>query len=542
MPPTDKKIEKLQKLLEIANEDFATPDDLLDVSEGLLSVITYEKERVDKLIAESKDNDRTEKQEILKTLNAKEQSLKYLISELGRSYSDDNEQISNKFSKEVKRLERKIPNKVDLTELYQEIETLRAGINSFPTELTLNNEAVRDGLELLQGDERLDVSAIRGIDEMFAEVSKKGDGVIKVGVHLLRYLNDVNIEGITNGQTLIWNATLGRFEAGTASGGSKHIIKDETISLPARTNLNFTGAGVTATDNAGTDSTDITIAGGGGGISDGNKGDITVTASGATWTINTNAVVNADLAQMATKTYKGRTSALTGDPEDVPVATLKTDLALVKADVGLGNVDNTSDANKPVSTATQTALNLKEDLTNKSTNTALGTSNTLYPSQNAVKVYADAVQAFSIQRANHTGSQLASTISDFASTVLATVLSGLSVATGTAVTAADSILVAIGKLQKQNTDQDTAIALNTAKVTNATHTGEVTGATTLTVDKTAVTNKTTVTADAADYVLISDTSDSGNLKKVLASDLAGGGGGLTEAQVRVIARRYAVAL
>jgi hypothetical protein len=30
--------------------------------------------------------------------------------------------------------------------------------------------------------------------------------------------------------------------------------------------------------------------------------------------------------------------------------------------VGLGNVDNTSDANKPVSTATQTALNLKANL------------------------------------------------------------------------------------------------------------------------------------------------------------------------------------
>ena len=37
-------------------------------------------------------------------------------------------------------------------------------------------------------------------------------------------------------------------------------------------------------------------------------------------------------------------------------------VALVKGDVGLGNVDNTSDANKPVSTAQQTALNLKADL------------------------------------------------------------------------------------------------------------------------------------------------------------------------------------
>jgi hypothetical protein len=40
-------------------------------------------------------------------------------------------------------------------------------------------------------------------------------------------------------------------------------------------------------------------------------------------------------------------------------AQLKTTLALVKGDVGLGNVDNTSDVNKPVSTAQQTALDAK---------------------------------------------------------------------------------------------------------------------------------------------------------------------------------------
>jgi len=38
-------------------------------------------------------------------------------------------------------------------------------------------------------------------------------------------------------------------------------------------------------------------------------------------------------------------------------------VTLVKGDVGLGNVDNTSDANKPVSTATSTALGLKVDKT-----------------------------------------------------------------------------------------------------------------------------------------------------------------------------------
>ena len=60
-----------------------------------------------------------------------------------------------------------------------------------------------------------------------------------------------------------------------------------------------------------------------------------------------------------------------------------------KADLGLNFVDNTSDLNKPISNATQTALNGKENVSNKSTNTSLGTSDTLYPSQKAVKTYVD---------------------------------------------------------------------------------------------------------------------------------------------------------
>lgn len=41
---------------------------------------------------------------------------------------------------------------------------------------------------------------------------------------------------------------------------------------------------------------------------------------------------------------------------------LSSDVTVTKSDVGLGNVDNTSDANKPVSTAQQTALDLKSNL------------------------------------------------------------------------------------------------------------------------------------------------------------------------------------
>ena len=74
----------------------------------------------------------------------------------------------------------------------------------------------------------------------------------------------------------------------------------------------------------------------------------------------------------------------------------KTFQTLDKTAVGLANVDNTSDLNKSISTATQTALNLKQDalgftpenVANKE-NTTLDTSTTKYPTNNLVKTNLD---------------------------------------------------------------------------------------------------------------------------------------------------------
>lgn len=128
------------------------------------------------------------------------------------------------------------------------------------------------------------------------------------------------------------------------------------------------------------------------------SGDVTSVADGAT-TIANNAVTNAKAADMAANSIKGNNTGGAADPLDLTAA------------------------------QTRTLLNVADGATANSSDATL------------------------LARANHTGTQLAATISDFSTAVAATA----------------------------------AVTANTAKVTNATHTGEVTGATALTITADAVT-------------------------------------------------------
>lgn len=95
------------------------------------------------------------------------------------------------------------------------------------------------------------------------------------------------------------------------------------------------------------------------------------------------------------------------------------------------------------------------------------------------------------------------------------VLDKTAISNKTAVTAVGTDYVLIG----DTSDSDNLKKALISDFANATHTGEVTGATVLTVDKTAISNKTLVTAAKGDHVLAGDASDSDNLKKVKVETL-----------------------
>lgn len=167
--------------------------------------------------------------------------------------------------------------------------------------ITANPMASRDALEsIIDEDEKLSIDAVGHLKEELEDIRKIRSEVQRGG-------------GLSTARVLQLIS-----ENGGGSGG--HTIEDEGSALTQRSTLNFAGAGVTAADSGG--KTVVTIPGG--GVSDGDKGDITVSGSGATWTVDDEAVTNAKLAHVATDTIKGRTTAGTGDVEDLTAAQVRT--------------------------------------------------------------------------------------------------------------------------------------------------------------------------------------------------------------------------
>jgi hypothetical protein len=105
--------------------------------------------------------------------------------------------------------------------------------------------------------------------------------------------------------------------------------------------------------------------GGGGGGSVASSSDVAL-----------NSPVNQDVLTYDSSVSKWKNAVATGGVTSVAGKTGV--VSLVKADVGLGNVDNTADTAKPVSTATQTALNGKANTshTHDSADIITGTINT----------------------------------------------------------------------------------------------------------------------------------------------------------------------
>lgn len=154
-------------------------------------------------------------------------------------------------------------------------------------------------------------------------------------------------------------------------------------------------------------------------------------------------------------------------------------IEITNADVGLGNVDNTSDLNKPISTATQAALNAKQNTITNSDSITQGTTNLFLTTAERTKL--------TNTSGTNTGDQ--TNITGNAATVTTNAnLTGVVTSTGNTTDIANGAISnamlangAVANLSGTNTGDNATNSQYSGLVSNATHTGDAEGNVALTV-------------------------------------------------------------
>lgn len=135
----------------------------------------------------------------------------------------------------------------------------------------------------------------------------------------------------------------------TGAGGSG-ITSLNGVTLGTQTYVNGSNITITSDGTGGTHTFAFTgICSKARGCTGADNSSVTFPSSGTVATTSLLPITKAQVAGQWLNAYDSTTESFSAS-------------APVKADVGLGNVDNTSDVSKPVSTATQTALNLKANI------------------------------------------------------------------------------------------------------------------------------------------------------------------------------------
>ncbi len=191
---------------------------------------------------------------------------------------------------------------------------------------------------------------------------------------------------------------------------------------------------------------------GGGGLSDGDKGDVTVTSGGTVWTVDPGAITLAKLASVPTDIFLGRDTAGTGAPEALTAAQARGMLNV--ADGASANAADAALRDRATHTGSQAAATITGlaavATSGSASDLGAGTlpaarfTDTAHGNRAGGPLHPDATTAVSgflsgadktklngvasgatanspdatlLARASHTGVQTASTISDFAETV-----------------------------------------------------------------------------------------------------------------------------
>jgi len=472
------KLKKLEDILQALDRDTVTNEELAQVTGVLIDAIKKSNEKMEKGMSSGFQEFKDTLSELSKSIQSKSDSKTVLSKEEVQSLISE---VKDLVTRRINAIELMPGDKGDSVQG-------EPGENGSPD----TAEDIRNKLELLNGEDRLDAKYIKGI---VAIDQKRIDDIEKMAKANSMPITTTFING-KRAKNFQFSGAVVTYQGDTAyisiTGGGGGTWGSITGTLADQTDLQTALDGKMT--NPMTTGGDVIYGGASGAptrLANGTAGQVlqsngtTLAPSWATLAGGGNALTSNPLSQFASTTsaqLAGVISDETGSGALVfgTSPNITTPTGIVKGDVGLGSVDNTTDAGKPVSTATQTALNLKanlvsptftgtvvlpsgqaliapalgtpasgvmtnvtgtasgltagnvitnanltgsitsvgnatsiadaalsiaktsglqtaldnrELLSNKSTNVALGSSDTLYPSQNAVKTYADSLVA-----------------------------------------------------------------------------------------------------------------------------------------------------
>ena len=222
----------------------------------------------------------------------------------------------------------------------------------------------------------LTTNTITGTKAEFNTAMSDADFATLAGTETLtnKTLTSPTVSGLTlsDGSFVMEGATADEFELTISAGNptADRTVTFQDVSGTVALTADFTGyvteTGTQTLSNKsislGSNTVTSTLAQLNTAVTDANLASLdgSETLTNKTVALGSN-TVSGTIAQFNTAVTDADFATLAGT-ETLTNKTITSPAGLVKGDVGLGNVDNTADASKPVSTATQTALDLKANL------------------------------------------------------------------------------------------------------------------------------------------------------------------------------------
>lgn len=251
----EKELEVLAETRAKITKDMASSDEVAQIFAVVLDVIVAIKESFGQEMAKNKGEDVRQKKELqqylLTEITDAESRMQDLYKQIEKKEAVDIEQVRTQLLQEINTLRQAIPTIPSLDPIFSRINDIELKIAQIPQKDT--TEQIRDGLESLKGDERLDKSAVKGIEELEKKIDEK-------------------------------NKSGGFF-----GGGQRPPVTIQGFGLTVDKNvrfINFKGTGLTSVVRTADGVVTVTIAGGGAGSTNILTEKLTPTTSGSDITLN----------------------------------------------------------------------------------------------------------------------------------------------------------------------------------------------------------------------------------------------------------------